>query len=95
MILLSDKWAERLLRGLKATDQTNHGREHPHRDVHRRTSSRNACSGFFKRLEHIMPPFNLRVLRVLDLDPAMHRVHAHPALRHHAFEVPLDNFLEQ
>jgi hypothetical protein len=42
-----------------------------------------------------VPPFRLRVLRILDLEPAVFRVHAHPALGDHTFKIPLDHFLEQ
>ena len=48
-----------------------------------------------KCLEHIVPPFRLRVLRILNLEPAVFRVHARPPLGNHPFKISFDNFLKQ
>lgn len=50
---------------------------------------------FVKTCKHILPPFRLRVPQIVRFQPAVFRVNAHPALRHHAFEVPLDVLKEQ
>jgi hypothetical protein len=48
-----------------------------------------------ERLERILPPVRLAVLRIFNLEPAVFRVHAHAPLGDHPFKIPLANFLEQ
>ena|ERR1700720_2616460 len=48
-----------------------------------------------KRREHIMPPFRLRIIRILNLEPALLRVNAHPSLGDHSLKVPFAHFLKQ
>jgi hypothetical protein len=47
------------------------------------------------RLEHILPPFRLRVLRILNFEPAVFRVPPHSPLGNHPLKIPLANFPEQ
>jgi hypothetical protein len=48
-----------------------------------------------KRREHIMPPLHLRILRFLNLEPAVLGVNAHTSLGDHSLKVPLVHFLKQ
>jgi hypothetical protein len=48
-----------------------------------------------KRREHIMSPFHLRILRILNLEPAVLGVNAHTSLGDHSLKVPFAHFLKQ